>query len=151
METISGLPDSDLAIAASGEVTRADYPNLFVPRLEQARSRHERIGCCMRNRRVSGFDAGAAWEDLKAGLGQFVAPAILRESRPSIAFRLLPVRHTGAVFSPAPSVAALGSWRGSTRGPDVAMPAAERNGAPVVRRVWRSNTRSGMVARPREG
>lgn len=70
IETLQGFPDNIVAFVAKGRITRSDYETVLIPKVEEAFGRHKRIRCyCEIGTQFAGFDAGAAWEDMKLGIG----------------------------------------------------------------------------------
>ncbi len=70
IEILDGFPDNVVAAAARGRVTRQDYDEILIPRVNQAFGRHPTIRCYYElGATFSGMDAGAAWEDAKLGIG----------------------------------------------------------------------------------
>ena len=66
---LTGFPDDVVAFAAKGKVTRSDYADVVVPKVEEAFARHKKIRCYYElGPQFSGMDPGAAWEDFKVGL-----------------------------------------------------------------------------------
>ena len=69
LEKISDVPDSVLGFKASGELTSDDYRNVLVPAIEAAlRSRDKLRLLFLLGDDVTGFSAGAAWQDTKVGM-----------------------------------------------------------------------------------
>jgi hypothetical protein len=69
LEKISDVPDSVLGFRASGELTSDDYKNVLVPAVEAAlRSRDKLRLLYLLGEDVTGFSAGAAWQDTKVGM-----------------------------------------------------------------------------------
>ena len=69
LEKISDVPDSVLGFRASGELTSDDYRTVLVPAIEVAlQSRDELRLLYLLGDDVTGFSAGAAWQDTKAGM-----------------------------------------------------------------------------------
>lgn len=70
IEIIEGFPDTVVAFAARGRVSKQDYERVVVPKVEEAISRHDKLRCYYElGEAFSGMDAGAMWEDLKIGFG----------------------------------------------------------------------------------
>ncbi|XVU29019.1 STAS/SEC14 domain-containing protein [Actinoplanes sp. CA-054009] len=70
IEALSGLPEGVLGFRLSGPVSREEYVGVFLPPMRQALD----AGVEMRLMLVVGddfswFEPGAAWEDLKFGVG----------------------------------------------------------------------------------
>jgi len=69
LERITDLPDTVLGFKASGELTGDDYRNVLVPAVEVALAKQEKLRLLyVLGAEVTGFSAGAAWEDTKVGL-----------------------------------------------------------------------------------
>ena len=69
LEKISAVPDSVLGFRASGELTGDDYQPVLVPAVEAAlRSRDKLRLLYLLGDDVTGFSAGAAWQDPKVGM-----------------------------------------------------------------------------------
>ena len=69
LEKISDVPGSVLGFRASGELTGDDYRNVLVPAVEAAlQSRDELRLLYVLGDDVTGFSAGAAWQDTKVGM-----------------------------------------------------------------------------------
>jgi hypothetical protein len=72
IEIIEGFPDDVVGLIAKGQVTRKDYEQILIPRVEAALKRHDMIRLYYElGSEFSGIDAGAAWEDLKVGVEHF--------------------------------------------------------------------------------
>lgn len=69
IEIIENFPENVVAIAAKGRLTRQDYDEVVIPKIEEALKGHEKIRCYYElGAEFSGMDAGAAWEDAVIGL-----------------------------------------------------------------------------------
>jgi hypothetical protein len=69
LERITDLPDTVLGFKASGELTGDDYRSVLVPAVEEALATREKLRLLyVIGNEVTGFSAGAAWEDTKVGL-----------------------------------------------------------------------------------
>ena len=69
IENIEGFPDNVIALVAKGQVTKKDYEQVLIPRVESALKRHAKVRFYYElGPQFSGFDAGAMWEDLKVGV-----------------------------------------------------------------------------------
>lgn len=65
---LEGFPDSVVALAAHGRVTRKDYEEVVVPRVNATLSRQGRVRLYYElGDDFSEMDAGAVWEDFKIG------------------------------------------------------------------------------------
>jgi hypothetical protein len=69
LEKISDVPDSVLGFRASGELTSDDYRNVLVPAVEAALQSRDKLRLLyLLGDDVTGFSAGAAWQDAKVGM-----------------------------------------------------------------------------------
>jgi hypothetical protein len=69
IEVVNGMPDNVVAFAATGRVTKKDYDDVLIPRIEQALGKHAKIRCYYElGPEYAGFDAGAALEDAAIGI-----------------------------------------------------------------------------------
>jgi hypothetical protein len=69
LERITDLPDSVLGFKASGELTGDDYRSVLVPAMEEMLGRQEKLRLFyVLGDDVTGFSAGAAWQDTKVGM-----------------------------------------------------------------------------------
>ncbi len=72
IEGLKGFPSNVVAIAAHGEVTSSDYEDVLIPAVEKALRSHEKIRLLYEiGSDFGGYEAGAAWEDLKTGMEYF--------------------------------------------------------------------------------
>jgi SpoIIAA-like len=70
LERIVDLPDNVLGFKASGELTGDDYRRVLVPAVEEALARQDKLRLLyVLGDEVTGFSAGASWQDTKLGLG----------------------------------------------------------------------------------
>ena len=68
IERIRDLPDNVVGFTAKGKVTASDYESVIIPAVEEEFSRHKKIRCLYHvGEEVSGFEAGAVWDDTKLG------------------------------------------------------------------------------------
>ena len=66
---ISDVPDSVLGFRASGELTSDDYRNVLVPAVQAAFQTRDKLRLLyLLGDDVTGFSAGAAWQDTKVGM-----------------------------------------------------------------------------------
>lgn len=69
---IEVMPESGgkvLAMAVDGKLTDADYRDVIIPQLEKRLEQHNVLRLLMLTKEsFSGWDFGAAWDDLKLGL-----------------------------------------------------------------------------------
>jgi hypothetical protein len=69
IEILRDFPETVIAVAATGRVTKKDYEEVLVPRVREALARHAKIRLYYElGGAFSGFDGGALWEDLKLGV-----------------------------------------------------------------------------------
>lgn len=69
IENIATFPDNVVGFIAKGQVTKKDYEQVLIPKVETALKRHEKIRLYYEfGSQFSGMDPGAAWEDLKTGV-----------------------------------------------------------------------------------
>lgn len=69
IRTLDGFPDTIVAAACEGRVTREDYETILIPRLNEALGRHDKVRIYYEiGPSFTAFDAGAVWEDAKVGL-----------------------------------------------------------------------------------
>jgi len=72
IERLKGFPDNVVAIRASGEVTKKDYDEVLIPAVEKTLKTHDKVRVLYElGPEFDGYDAGAAWEDLKVGVEHF--------------------------------------------------------------------------------
>lgn len=72
IELLKGFPDNVVAVSVHGEVTRKDYDTVLVPAVEKALQAHEKVRLLYETAPdFGGYDASAAWEDLKVGMEHF--------------------------------------------------------------------------------
>ncbi|HTQ34654.1 MAG TPA: STAS/SEC14 domain-containing protein [Stellaceae bacterium] len=72
IEMLDGFPETVLAFSAKGRVTRRDYDEVLVPVIEAALRRYDKLRLYYElGPDMTGFDAGAMWEDFKIGMGHW--------------------------------------------------------------------------------
>jgi len=72
IEVLEGFPETVVAFAAKGRVTRRDYDEALLPAVETALRRHDKLRLYYElGPELTGFDAGAMWEDFKVGVGHW--------------------------------------------------------------------------------
>ena len=72
LEKLQDLPDSVVGFKASGEVTGDDYRNILIPAVEAALESGRKVRLLyVLGPDVTGFSAGAAWQDTKVGVGHY--------------------------------------------------------------------------------
>ena len=70
IEILANFPDNVVAASARGVVSRRDYQDILVPRVELTLKRHTKIRCYYElGREFTSMEAGAMWEDFKIGVG----------------------------------------------------------------------------------
>ncbi len=69
IEIIEDLPGNVVGFVAKGEVTKKDYEQVLVPKVEAALKQHPKIRLYYElGSQFSGIDPGAMWEDFKVGV-----------------------------------------------------------------------------------
>jgi hypothetical protein len=69
IEILTDFPDNVVAAAAHGFVTKQDYQDTLVPRVELALKQHPKIRCYYElGTQFSKMEPGAIWEDFKVGI-----------------------------------------------------------------------------------
>jgi uncharacterized protein YlzI (FlbEa/FlbD family) len=69
IENIETFPDNVIALLAKGQVTKKDYQEVVIPRVESALKKHAKIRLYYEmGSQFTGIDPGAMWEDLKVGV-----------------------------------------------------------------------------------
>lgn len=69
IEILPDFPESIVAFACKGHVTRRGYETVLVPHVEQALRRHKKIRLYYYiGSEFDGIDSGAVWEDFKVGM-----------------------------------------------------------------------------------
>jgi hypothetical protein len=72
LERLEDLPESVIGVKASGEVTADDYRTVVVPAVKAAlEGGHKLRFLYVFGEDVTGFAAGAAWQDTKVGVGHY--------------------------------------------------------------------------------
>ncbi len=68
IERLDDMPDGTAGFRFSGEVTKRDYDEVLLPALREAIEKEEPIrALCLLGPEFEGYEAGAAWADLKTG------------------------------------------------------------------------------------
>lgn len=68
IKTLEGFPESVVALAAEGHITRKDYDEVVIPRVNATLERQGKVRVYYElGESFAGIDAEAAWEDLKIG------------------------------------------------------------------------------------
>jgi hypothetical protein len=94
LEILSDFPDNVVAAAARGIVTRGDYKDILVPRVELTLKQHPTIRCYYElGSQFSGMEAGAMWEDFKIGVEH-----LSRWERVAVVTDIEWIRHAVNVF-----------------------------------------------------
>ncbi|HVC56206.1 MAG TPA: STAS/SEC14 domain-containing protein [Stellaceae bacterium] len=66
---LTGFPDNVLALACEGHVTRQDYADVLIPAINAALDHHPKLRVYYEvTPQFTGIDAGAVWEDFRAGM-----------------------------------------------------------------------------------
>ena len=72
LERLRDLPDEVVGVKASGEVTGDDYRTVLLPAVEEALEGGRKLRFLyVLGDDVTGFSAGAAWQDTKVGMGHY--------------------------------------------------------------------------------
>jgi len=72
IEKIPDLPENVLGFRATGTVTANEYDSVIIPAVEAMISREGKVRLLYHlGEDVSGFEAGAVWDDTKLGLKHF--------------------------------------------------------------------------------
>jgi hypothetical protein len=95
IELLKGFPDNVVAIACHGRVTREDYETALIPAVEEALQSNDKVRLLYEvGADFEGYDAGAAWEDLKVGVEHFS-----RWERIAVITDIEWIKHTTQLFS----------------------------------------------------
>ena len=74
LELLTNLPDDVIGIEATGRVGAGDYASVLQPAVEEMLARHDRIRLLyVIGEGFEGYSSGAAWEDVKLGIGHWGA------------------------------------------------------------------------------
>lgn len=74
LELIEEMPGNILAIKASGEVTAGDYESIMVPAVEGKLREFDKVRMFYElGTEMSGFTAGAMWQDAKVGMSHLLS------------------------------------------------------------------------------
>jgi SpoIIAA-like len=69
IEIIESFPDNVVGLIAKGKVTKQDYEQVLIPKVESALKHHPKVRLYYElGSQFSGIEPGAAWEDLKVGV-----------------------------------------------------------------------------------
>ena len=69
IEIIEDFPDHVVGFKAKGRVSKQDYEQVLIPKVEAALKRHHKIRLYYElGSQFAGIDAGAAWDDAKVGV-----------------------------------------------------------------------------------
>ena len=72
IERLAGFPDNVVALAATGQVSRADYEQVVVPEVDRAFRGHRKANFYYElGPQFTGLEPGAAWQDLKESVRHF--------------------------------------------------------------------------------
>jgi hypothetical protein len=94
IEALKGFPENVAAFICRGRVTRNDYDNVLVPKVDRALKEHEKVRLYYET--ADDFDAidpGAVWEDFKVGMEH-----IGRWERVALVTDVEWIRHTMQAF-----------------------------------------------------
>lgn len=74
IELLPNLPDYIVGISASGQVNATDYETIFIPAIDAALKKHDRIRVLYElGPQFTGFTSGAMWDDMKIGVAHLRA------------------------------------------------------------------------------
>ena len=69
IKILEGFPDNVIAASAVGRVTRQNYEEVLIPRVEAIAKKHPKIRCYYEiGADFSGMEPGAVWEDFRVGV-----------------------------------------------------------------------------------
>ncbi len=69
IKLLDGFPENVVACSGEGHVTRKDYEEVLIPRVNAVLSRYDKVRLYYEfGPAFHGIDAGAAWEDFKVGV-----------------------------------------------------------------------------------
>jgi hypothetical protein len=95
IELLKGFPDNVVAVLAKGRITKSDYDTVLIPAIENALKAHEKVRVYYEiGPDFGGYDAGAAWEDFKAGMEH-----LMRWQRVAVVTDVDWIKHTMQIFS----------------------------------------------------
>ena len=95
IEVLPGFPESVLAFACKGHVTRADYETTLIPRVADALKKHQKLRLYYEiGADFSGIEPGAVWEDFRVGVEH-----LTRWERVAVVTDVDWIRHTMQFFS----------------------------------------------------
>ncbi len=84
IEILKNFPSSVLAFDCTGEVTKSDYETVLIPAVQKALKSNDKLRLYYRiGTDVSGFQAGAVWDDFKVGvehLSRWMRAAVVTDS-----------------------------------------------------------------------
>jgi len=71
---IEGLPEGVLGFQAQGRVSASDYATVLTPAVEVAFKQRDKLRLLYQiGPEFTGFDAGAAWDDMRVGLKHYLS------------------------------------------------------------------------------
>jgi len=66
---LDGFPDNVIAISGGGRISREDYENVVIPRIEAAARQHRTLRCYYEiGADFAGIDPAALWDDFRVGI-----------------------------------------------------------------------------------
>ena len=69
---LTGLPDGGIGFEAEGQIREEDYRDTLFPAVQAETAAGRDIRIVLVFPEFAGYTAGAAWEDLKLGVGKFL-------------------------------------------------------------------------------
>ena len=72
IEILEGFPDTVVAFAGRGRLTKKDYDEILIPKVKQALVRGGKVRLYYDlGQQFAGIDSAAAWEDFRLGIEHF--------------------------------------------------------------------------------
>ena len=94
IEALQDWPDNILGFVCHGRVSRRDYDEVLIPRVDRALATHEKLRLYYEtDEDFAGIEPGAVWEDAKIGLGH-----LSRWERFAVVTDVEWIRHTFVLF-----------------------------------------------------
>ena len=94
IEPLPGFPETVLAFACRGHVSKRDYDTVLVPEVEKRLARHDKLRIYYEiGADFEGIDPLAVWEDFRVGMAH-----VLRWERVAVVTDVEWIGHTMAVF-----------------------------------------------------
>ncbi len=95
IEILKGFPDTVLAVACRGKLTRQDYEAVLIPAVEASLKRHDKLGIYYEvGADFAGVEVGAVLDDIKVGMGH-----LSRWERVALVSDVEWIRHMAMAFA----------------------------------------------------